>query len=62
MYIGERGKLGYINGRVIEPFVSDTQAYERGEYENLTFMSLLLNSMQPQISRGFLFLKTAKEI
>lgn len=29
MYIGGRSKLGYINGRVLEPADSDSQAYEK---------------------------------
>lgn len=39
MYIGGRGKLGFINGCVLEPDASDTQAYEKWDFENLTVMS-----------------------
>lgn len=62
MYIGGQGKLGYIKGHVTVPSMSDTQTYDRCESENLTVMSRLLNSMQHQISRGFLFLRTTKEV
>lgn len=45
MYIGGRSKLGYINGRVLEPADLNFQAYTKWESENLTMMSWLLNSM-----------------
>lgn len=39
MYIGGQGKLAYINGRVVEPLSSDSQAYDKWESKNLTIMS-----------------------
>lgn len=62
MYIGGRSKLGYINGRVLKPADSDSQAYKKWESENLTVMSWLFNSMKPQIICGVLFFRTAKNI
>lgn len=62
MYIGGRGKLGYINGRVVEPTTPNTPTYDKWEAENLTVMLWLLNLMEPSITKGFLFLKMAKEI
>lgn len=56
MYIDGKGKLGYINSRIVKP------TYGKWEAGNLTVMSWLLNLMEPSISRGFLFLKTTKEI
>lgn len=60
MYISGRGKLGYINGQVVEPSAYETVAYEKWESENLTVMLWLVHSMQ--LGMGFLFLRTAKEI
>ncbi|KAL4190129.1 hypothetical protein AMTRI_Chr08g210550 [Amborella trichopoda] len=61
MVIGDKGKLGYITGKVVEP--EDTgPSYEKWETKNLTVMSWLSHSMQPSISMGFLFLRTTKEI
>lgn len=62
MYIGGWGKLGYINGCIVEPSSSNTQTYEKWEFANMTIMSWLLHSMQPHMSTYFLFLRTAKEI
>ncbi|KAL5729782.1 hypothetical protein ACHQM5_002683 [Ranunculus cassubicifolius] len=61
MFIGGRGKLGYITGKSQAPAEADP-SYEKWETDNLTVMSWLINSMEPHIRRGFLFLNTAKEI
>lgn len=58
---GDNPKQTIWNGRVLELFASHTYTYEKWESENLTEMSWLLNSMQPQINRGFLLLQIAKD-
>lgn len=45
----------------MEPPLNDP-GYEKWEAENLTVMSWLLHSMQPQISWGLLFIRTEKRI
>jgi hypothetical protein len=59
MFIGSRRKCWYITGSKKEP-PADDPSYEDWESDNLT--SWLLHSMQPTISEGLLFLRTAKEI
>jgi len=59
--IKSRGKIGYLNGRIQELQPNDP-AYDKWEAENFTVMSWLLHSMQPEISQGYLFLHTAKEV
>ncbi|KAL4200843.1 hypothetical protein AMTRI_Chr02g213130 [Amborella trichopoda] len=61
MLIGSRRKLGYITGKIRDPPTNDP-FHDEWESENLTAMAWLLHSMQPSISRGLLFLKTAKDI
>lgn len=56
MYIKGREKIEYINGRVVEPSLLDTDTYDKWEIENLTVMSYLLHTMQPHISRVFYYL------
>jgi hypothetical protein len=53
--------MGYLNGKIQEPKLDDP-TYDKWEAENSTIMSWLLHSMQPEISQGYLFLRTAKEI
>lgn len=61
MFIGSRRKCWYITGSKKEP-PADDPSHEDWESDNLTVMSWLLHSMQPTISEGLLFLRTAKEI
>ncbi|KAL4198864.1 hypothetical protein AMTRI_Chr03g142190 [Amborella trichopoda] len=61
IFIGSQRKLGYITRKVKEPHTNDASDDE-WESENLTIMAWLLHSMQPSISRGPLFLRTANDI
>ena len=53
--------MGYLHGTITEPETSDPN-FESWEAENSLIMSQLLNSMQPEMAKPFLFLSTAKEI
>jgi len=55
------GKMGYLNGKIQEPKPIDP-TYDKWEAENYIVMSWLLHSMQPEISQGYFFLRTAKEV
>jgi hypothetical protein len=59
--IKSRGKMGYLNGRIQERKPNDP-TYDKWEAENSTVMSWLLHSMQPEISQGYLFFRTAKQV
>ena len=56
-----RGKLGYLTGAVKAP-KEDDPAYEKWDAENSTVMAWLINSMEEEIGRLYLFLPTAKDI
>jgi hypothetical protein len=51
--------MGHLNGKIQEPKLDDP-TYDKLEVENYTIMSWLLHLMQ--LSQGYLFLRTAKEI
>ncbi|KAH7844678.1 hypothetical protein Vadar_030535 [Vaccinium darrowii] len=53
--------MGYLSGTTKEPKVEDT-LHPQWELENSTVMSWLLNSMELELSNGYLFMDTAKEI
>jgi hypothetical protein len=53
--------MGYLNSKIQEPQPNDP-TYDKWEAENSTVMSWLLHSMHPEISQGYLFLHTAKEV
>lgn len=61
IFIRSKGKMGYLNGKITEPLETDP-TYDKWEAENSTVMSWLVHSMKPEISQGYLFLRTAKEI
>ncbi|KAH7688654.1 Retrotransposon gag domain-containing protein [Dioscorea alata] len=61
LVIRGRGKIGYLNGEVQRPEVNDS-SYANWELTNSIVMAWLINSMEPQISRTYLFLRTAKAI
>lgn len=61
VFIGSRKKLGYVTGTKKEPAASDP-SHEDWESENLTVMNWHLHSMEPSISRNFLFYSTAGDI
>ena len=53
--------MKYIVGTMTVPKESDL-AFEAWDAENSTVMACLLNSMQPEIGKLFLYLSTAKEM
>ncbi|KAA8521506.1 hypothetical protein F0562_012185 [Nyssa sinensis] len=59
--IDATGLYNYVTRTLKEPASTDP-TLEQWRSSNSLVMSWLLNSMQPHISRGFLFLKTAYEI
>ncbi|CAN6444480.1 unnamed protein product [Victoria cruziana] len=61
MYLCGRGKAGYVNGKVCRPEESE-EAYVDWELNDQMVMSWLLNSMEPMVAEGFLFLDSAKGI
>lgn len=56
-----RGKLGYITGDLPIPPPNDS-AYKVWQAENSIVLAWLINSMDPKISRRYLFFTTAKEV
>lgn len=60
-YLCGKGKLGYINGKVLRPEDSEV-TYAEWELNDLTVMSWLLNLMEPLRAEDFLFLDSTNEI
>lgn len=56
-----RGKLGYITGDLPTPSLDDS-TYKVWQAENSIVLAWLINSMDPKVSRRYLFFKTAKEV
>lgn len=61
MYLRGRGRLGYLTGSVTTPDVADP-SYAKWEAENSLIMAWLINSMEVDIGKTYLFLSTAKEV
>ncbi|XP_074352301.1 uncharacterized protein LOC141691461 [Apium graveolens] len=61
MYLRGRGRLGYLTGSVVAPNISDP-SYAKWEAENSLIMAWLINSMEVDIGKMYLFLSSAKEI
>jgi len=57
----ERGKLGYVNGTITAPPVTDL-GYGKWDIENSHVINRLVHSMIPSIEEGYLHLTTAKDI
>lgn len=57
----ERGKLGYVNGTITAPPVTDS-GYGKWDIENSHVINRLVHSMVPSIGEGYLHLTTAKDI
>ena len=53
--------LGYIDGTIIEPDVSDPRHAEWKTY-SVMVMFWMLNSMEPEVSEGWYQSDTAKEV
>ncbi|XP_073282737.1 uncharacterized protein, partial [Primulina huaijiensis] len=58
LFIQARGMQGYINGKI----TSNRADTSKWESENSLVMSWLINSIQPQLARGYLLLDTAQKI
>ena len=61
MYITGLRLISHVNGTVMYPSEEDPKYNDWGA-DNALVMTWLLQSMQPQISKGFLFVKTVKEL
>lgn len=61
LFIKGRGKIGHITGRTVQP-PSDDPVYASWEIENSMVMSCLVNSMEPEIGRTYLFLPSARAL
>lgn len=61
LFIKARGLYDYITGRKKRPAEEDP-LLGQWESENSLVMSWLINSMQPAIARGYLFLDSAYKI
>ncbi|XP_059663889.1 uncharacterized protein LOC132309614 [Cornus florida] len=61
MFIGGKGKIGYITDSEKEPAESE-KAYPQWFADNTMVMSWLVNSMQLNIAVSYMFMKTAKQI
>ncbi|GFS41521.1 methyltransferase family protein [Actinidia rufa] len=57
----ERGKLGYVNGTITAPLVTDS-GYGKWDIENSHVINRLVHSMVPSIGEGYLHLTTVKDI
>ncbi|XP_073133787.1 uncharacterized protein [Henckelia pumila] len=57
-----RGKLGYLTGELPSPDSKDPAACSTWLVENSIVLAWLINSMEPHISRRYLWFKTAKEV
>ncbi|KAL4198743.1 hypothetical protein AMTRI_Chr03g47570 [Amborella trichopoda] len=61
MFIRSQRKLSYITRKVKVPPTNDSSHDQWGS-EKLTIMAWLLHSIQLIVSKGLLFLNTAKDI
>lgn len=61
MYLRGRGCLEYLNGDVAAPTSGDP-SYAKWEAENSLIMAWLINSMEVDIGKTYLFFSTAQEI
>jgi hypothetical protein len=61
LHIKSRQKMGYLKGKASE-LALDEPSYDKWKAENSMIMSWLLHSMLPEISQGYLFLHTTKEV
>lgn len=61
LYLLRKSKLGYINGKISSPLLSDP-SYEEWEVNDKIVMSWLLDSMDSSIAEGFILLNMAKEV
>ena len=61
LFVQGKGKFGYLSGSVAKPNEKE-EGYDRWEAENSMIMSWLVNSMEPDVGRTYLFLPTANAI
>jgi hypothetical protein len=56
-----KGLLGYINGNKVQP-IFGVEAQEEWEMLDSQVMTLITNSLQPQLSEEFCYCETAVEL
>ncbi|RVW69325.1 hypothetical protein CK203_054864 [Vitis vinifera] len=61
LFIHGHGKIGYLTGAIPRP-QEGAVLIETWEVENAMTMSWLINSMEPKISKTYMFVPTAREI
>jgi gag-polypeptide of LTR copia-type len=65
LFLHSKGKLSHITGKTeipIEQKTSTEQTNLEWQQNDTSVMTWLLNSMEPQVSRLFMFMNSAKEI
>lgn len=61
MFIFGKDKLGYINGDITQPELTDS-SYRRWRTENSIVKGRIINSMEPELIDNFIRFFTAKEV
>ncbi|CAL5430126.1 unnamed protein product [Camellia sinensis] len=61
IFLKSKGKMGYVDGRVQAPSITDT-GYDQWEITNSLIMGWLIHSMVPEIGEGYLSMDTAQDI
>lgn len=61
LYLRGRGLFGYLNGDTLVPEKTDS-SFAKWDSENSLIMAWLINSMEVDIGKTYLFLSTAKEL
>lgn len=62
MAIAGTWRLGYIDGRIVEPLLTDDPRYAQWQAEYTLPMTWILNSMEHGIAASFHHCQTAKEL
>ena len=60
-FVSGRGKIGLLDG-TRKPLKPGDEGYQTWHAENSMLMAWLINSMEPEISQGYIFYTTAKDI
>jgi len=61
MLISGKDKLGYINGDITQPELTDS-SYRRWRRKNSIVKGWIINSMEPELINNFIRFSTAKEV
>ncbi|GAA0176222.1 hypothetical protein LIER_44011 [Lithospermum erythrorhizon] len=56
-----RDKYGFVNGEILEPATDDVN-YKQWRKVNSTLISWILNAISADLSKGFIYPKTAKQL